>query len=52
MSVGNGLNVVEFKDLSEFLTVPPSKWLERSELLRDAVMQRRIDEYFRKSEIP
>ncbi|HPC27924.1 MAG TPA: hypothetical protein PKX17_04270, partial [Candidatus Methanomethylicus sp.] len=33
------------------LRVPLKTWLEKSELLRDSVLQRRITDYFRRSEL-
>jgi len=49
---------VEFDDLRSCLQhlkgdlrVPLKTWLEKSELLRDAVLQRRITDYFRRSEL-
>ncbi len=48
---------MEFDDLRSCLqhlkgdlVVPTKTWLEKSELLRDAVLQRRISEYFKRSE--
>lgn len=37
--------------LKDFLVVPPSRWVEESALLRDTILQRRIDDYFRRSEL-
>jgi len=37
--------------LKNYLVVPASKWLEKSALLRDAYFQRRMDDYFRRSEL-
>jgi hypothetical protein len=37
--------------LKNFLTIPPTKWVEESALLRDVILQRRIDDYFRRSEL-
>jgi hypothetical protein len=37
--------------LKGFLRVPMSKWVERSELLKETILQKRIDDYFRRSEL-
>jgi len=36
--------------LKTFLTVPIPKWLEESAILRDTILQRRMDDYFHCSE--
>ncbi|MFH1328376.1 MAG: Nre family DNA repair protein [Candidatus Bathyarchaeota archaeon] len=37
--------------LKSFLRVPPSRWVEQSTLLKDLLVQRRLDDYFRRSEL-
>lgn len=37
--------------LKSFLTVPLRRWMEESAILRDAVLQRRMDDYARRSEL-
>ena len=37
--------------LKGFLTVPISKWMCESSILRDHVIQRRMDEYLRKADV-
>jgi len=37
--------------LKRFLIILPARWVEGSVLLRDLLLQRRIDSYFRRSEL-
>jgi hypothetical protein len=37
--------------LKSFLRIPPTTWVEESALLKDLLLQKRIDDYFRRSEL-
>jgi len=39
------------KHLKNFLVIPPARWVEESALLREAILQRRIDDYLRYADL-
>jgi hypothetical protein len=37
--------------LKNFLVIPPTRWVEESTLLRETILQRRIDDYLRYADL-